>query len=134
MKMLLMAFALLSCSVLALADDDGNAFLRRCIPAVAMMDGSHVTDSELNDANFCMGYVRGALDPIAFWESTDKTKNVKGPFVRACLPEAGVQTGQGIRIVVKYLKEHPEFLHNERLFLVSQALMDAFPCKQRLKK
>jgi hypothetical protein len=130
MKILLVAFALLSCSVLALADDDGNAFLRKCIPAVALMDGAHVPDS-MNDADFCMAYVRGVLDLTALWEATDKTKNVKGPFLRACLPEHGVQTGQGIRIVVKYLKEHPELLHNESLFLVDQALMDAFPCKQK---
>jgi hypothetical protein len=35
------------------------------------------------------------------------------------------------RIVVKWLKEHPETLHNDAAPLVLIALHDAFPCGEK---
>jgi len=46
-----------------------------------------------------------------------------------CLPQNGIEIGQAVRITVKWLRDHPEKLHQDGVNLVWRALSDAFPCK-----
>jgi Rap1a immunity proteins len=48
--------------------------------------------------------------------------------VRSCPPETATVT-QGIRVVVKYLKDHPERLHEPFEKLAVDALRGVWPCK-----
>lgn len=48
---------------------------------------------------------------------------------RTCFPESGIGEGQAIRIVLKYLYEHPADLHQDQTFLAFMALRDAYRCK-----
>jgi hypothetical protein len=47
-----------------------------------------------------------------------------------CTPN-DVLLGQVIRVVVKYLTEHPEELRNDKLDLVKQALQASWPCTKQ---
>ena len=49
-----------------------------------------------------------------------------------CQPD-GTTTGQAARIVVKYLRDHPEELHKHDSVLAFTALKAAFPCANRKK-
>lgn len=62
-----------------------------------------------------MGYVNGVADALYFKDVT-------------CEP-ANVTQRQVVDIVLKFLRDHPERLHEQRFALVSDALMQAFPCK-----
>lgn len=44
-----------------------------------------------------------------------------------CVPPE-VQLGQEVKVVVKYLNDHPEKLHTNAVPLVQGALEIAFPC------
>ncbi len=46
-----------------------------------------------------------------------------------CVPEGKVTRLQKIRVVVKYLEDHPEKLHEPPSVLITRALNEAFPCK-----
>lgn len=45
-----------------------------------------------------------------------------------CLPD-GIGNEQFIRILLKYLDQHPEKLHLPAAQLVYDAMQDVFPCK-----
>ena len=47
---------------------------------------------------------------------------------RTCVPEA-VAVEQATRVVIRYLEEHPERLHESDVSLLIRALQDAFPCE-----
>ena len=48
-------------------------------------------------------------------------------------PPDGTTNGQAVRIVVKYLRDHPEELHKHDSVLAFTALKAAFPCANRKK-
>jgi Rap1a immunity proteins len=56
----------------------------------------------------------------------DKTNQlVPAPF---CIPD-GVEHGQEIRIVLKYIRDNPAHAHKATAFLIVAALGKAFPCQ-----
>jgi hypothetical protein len=46
-------------------------------------------------------------------------------------PDEAVTTGQTVRVVLKYLEDHPEELHLNNAVLAEKALAKAFPCPKR---
>ena len=108
---------------------DGNQLLEQCNFAINFVDAPSAVTSQQGEAGmYCLGFVRGILDTVALWQTADALyKNRVSPG-RPCLPE-GISTVQGVRIVVKYLKDHPEKLHYENTLLVMTALKGAFPCR-----
>ena len=81
-------------------------------------------DKEHSSAGLsCVAYVRGFLDGIA-------TGNVFGQKFSKdyCPPKHGIALVQGRLIVEKYLKDHPEHLHEEAGLILGGAFMVAFPC------
>jgi len=72
--------------------------------------------------NVCAGYVAGISDVHAsFVEWGDMTP-------KWCVPLTG-GTKQMVRVVTKYLQEHPEDLHRTAGGQVANALSQAFPCE-----
>jgi hypothetical protein len=69
---------------------------------------------DLANAMEGQGYILGVHDSLS------------GSYI--CTPR-GVNIGQLVAIVKKYLLAHPEKLHDSAAFLVSVALSEAFPCK-----
>ena len=87
----------------------------------------HVTGEELleyceskNAAEwgFCSGFIWGAAD------GHQLTSNESASF---CSPEDAASDHMG-RVVVKYLREHPEKHHEYAAILVVVALIEAWPC------
>jgi len=67
-------------------------------------------------AGFCMGIVEGAL-----WSL---------PRTDFCLPKDAT-TGQGLKVLVKYIDDHPEELHERTALLATRAFVKAWPCREK---
>jgi Rap1a immunity proteins len=72
---------------------------------------------------FCLGYVSGIehMHMFAQWSGLS-------PIF--CLPE-NADIGHVIRVVLSYLREHPEHQQSDGIMVVTTALREAFPCPAR---
>lgn len=70
----------------------------------------------------CDGYIMAIDD---YQETLVAWSNLDEPFF--CAP-AKASSSQLVKVVTKYLNEHPEKLHFGAGGLVANALQDAFPC------
>ena len=78
----------------------------------------------------CLYYVNGFVTGINYGTgfAEEKTKQkVPTPF---CDPK-GVETGQLLRIVLKYISNHPENAHLPTARLIMLALGEAYPCPSK---
>ena len=99
------------------------------------------------NAGVCLGFINGVRATIqADQELHEKEKMVAtsafptiqpkqeamtcSSIWRACVPRE-VTTDQLIRVVVRYLKDHPEKLHFDPAVVAHAAFKQAFPCKQQ---
>ena len=89
----------------------GNTFVEQCLD-----------DAPLSKT-LCVAYVTGVADMLGVI-SFSKVAGVE-PY---CAPD-GTKPGQLFRVVVKYLKAHPEDTHKLAVWLVVTALREAFPCQ-----
>lgn len=103
---------------------DGSAFLQACGAAVKQSDGAQVSQEEAMGALYCASYVSGFLDATSLATSTTKGQR------NICTPERGITNDQAIRILVKYLRENPQTLHQSGRMSLYISLAKAFPCKQ----
>lgn len=111
------ALALMSHTALG----DGNQLIGQCQAAVKALDGSKANASTFG-AGFCMGKVTGVVDMISIFSDRFEKE------YRVCMPTPGIQYGQGVRIVAKFLADNPTLLHIEDTILIHMALRRAFPC------
>ena len=101
---------------------DGNALLIFCNEAIKLMDDENSTYDVERTAS-CVYYVNGARAMHDLLKTIDK---IDGLY---CIPEGNIiSTGQSIKILVKYLQEHPEELHNPAIMSVAMSHREAFPC------
>ena len=107
-RALLVALVLLGATSSAMAD--GIDDLAGCKAATGR-------DAGARDAGFCMGIVEGLMWSLPGWGVV-------------CLPK-GVTTGQGLKVLVKYLDDHPEELHERTAELAFRAFVKAWPCSRR---
>lgn len=70
----------------------------------------------------CAGYVDGFIDSYRV-----STLYYRQPDA-FCLPAGGISIDQAIRVVVRYLEEHPKELHESARSSVFLSLRTAFPC------
>ena len=106
-----------------------NELLRDCTYTVRLLDGdSRLTPEETWSAFHCSGYLSGFLDGYVLGAGFDKLA-LGSSHPLFCLPDGGIAGDQDDRIVVKWLREHPERLHEPARILVMIALREAFPCK-----
>lgn len=110
-------FATYSSGVLA----DGNKLLSQCNAAIQIMDGGTLPKDAYIAAS-CLGLVQGITNLNLLYQVNEKNDTF------FCLPAGGINNGQAARIVVKYLKEHPEKLHENESFLAIGAFVEAYPC------
>ncbi len=89
----------------------GNAFVDHCL-----------SDDARSEA-YCFAYVAGVADMVG----SISVPMVSG-FTAVCFPDE-TTLGQLNRVVVKYLKAHPEETHEPAVVLVTVALREAFPCQ-----
>lgn len=77
---------------------------------------------DYQDAGWCMGYIDGFLDG---W--SDLALVTGHGHMGPCVP-SGVSYGQLVKVVRKYLDDHPERLHMSSRHLVIFSINTAFPC------
>lgn len=96
--------------------ETGNDILSMCKDPSATLEWK-----ELAGDQSCLNYIMGVFDG---YEVTSKGG--------ICRPE-GVTFGQVELVVLKYVKDHPEELHEPAAALVLLALKNAFPCSKGAK-
>lgn len=101
---------------------DGNLLLQQCLGTIKAIDGVDTTATFANGV--CLGRIDSVRSTMAYYK--DELPN----YLKMCLPETGISNGQAVRIVVKYLKDHPAELHNEETLLTILAFTTAYPCKK----
>jgi len=128
-KQFTLLVVLLSFSLAGNAAEDiqnGSKLLQNCNSYLKLTGGSSNLKIALG-AGLCLGTVRGIIDAGDIFD-TFTGQTGKSPTSVFCVPE-GVSTDQGVRVVIKYLEEHPEDLHQRGTTLTVLALKQAFPCK-----
>jgi Rap1a immunity proteins len=100
----------------------GNEFLSFCSDSV-----EDQPQSSMFTQGDCMGFVVGVNDGILL---AYIVQNRPLPF---CVPHE-VINGQILRVVVKYIKDHPQKGYVQTVILEMYALKDAFPCSSQSKK
>jgi len=96
-------------------------------------DAKDETRSDYLHLAACIGYVEGIVDGISEEVAYAHAMTEKEPPSPFCLPEEA-ENGQLIRIVLKYIGNHPEEAHKRTAFLISLAMKDAFPCTTHITK
>lgn len=130
MKATLSTFiALLACCWGGSAMANGSNLLQQCQQTLIIFDGGK--SASTSDAAQCLGRLDGTVDGLEIARSTYSTLGKKQLPDLFCWPDQLVTKDQTVRIVVKYLKEHPESLHMGESALVILALIDAFPCQTK---
>lgn len=104
-------------SSVASAYDRGDKLLWAC-----KADPSKGVEEALGKAH-CIGYVTGMVDSAQLIFSVTPESRL------FCPPSSGMSGDQQVRIVVKWLENHPEELHKGGRVSVVLALKEAFPCK-----
>lgn len=100
---------------------DGNELLSQCQNVIRANPNAEA--SEALDAGLCLGLVQGVRQTMAIYAEVLPREE------RTCIPE-GMTNGQGVRVVVKYLEDHPKTLHYAATVLTMAAYRDAYPCKK----
>lgn len=99
-----------------------EVLLNNCLMAErSLASDNRLSASDLAMGLSCMSYLRGMRDATTILNSLTGTQQM-------CVPET-VTTSQLVRVVVKYLRDNPEKLHEHmggRAFL---AMVVAYPCK-----
>jgi hypothetical protein len=102
----------------------GQELLNRCTASEKSVEGTaKLSGEEALDAMWCMGYMSGLLDGFSVGDY-----KVAGAKVM-CAPEEGLTRTQALRIVNKWLREHPEALPKSGRRGALLALASAYPCK-----
>jgi hypothetical protein len=117
-RLLLIALVSLTSYAQTAADTalTGNRLIVGCAVAVRFMDDpSKLSKDDAFQFAYCLGLVRGVTDALDY---TDKISLPKNHNV-----------GQSVRIVQKYLQDHPEELAERDSLLVFTALVKGFPKK-----
>lgn len=115
---LLLAIIFLCISTVAQAMD-GNELYKKY--------GAYYWSSRVENANWLdTGIFMGFVDGVSVTSLVD---GVSANSLDYCPPEDVIYT-QLYDIVGQYLTNHPERRQNRAVFLVKQALIEAFPCKK----
>jgi hypothetical protein len=129
-------------SALGFSAFDGNAMLKDCKAWVTVLDNPSFQELDnpeglramargdtINGAH-CIGYVAGVIDDHFSCQIHETSAAALDPTKHLCLPD-GVTPNQAVRVIVKWLEDHPARLHETAVILALDALRDGFPCPQK---
>jgi Rap1a immunity proteins len=102
--------------------DSGNGFLREC--SVADKPYSAFTEAEAANMIGCSGYVHGLND--AFTIGAMLWNGKRQPYCNEA-----IESVQIIKIVLKYVRDHPAKAHLATPLLYLGAMKEAFPCSDK---
>ncbi|MDP6652876.1 MAG: Rap1a/Tai family immunity protein [Gammaproteobacteria bacterium] len=104
------------------AADNGTGLLEECIQTERYIDDGEITPDSFAALLVCMSFIQGVIQSTLRYNELPPASRI------IFLPENSIQNDQGVRIVLKYLRENPERLDELKLELVTYSLMSAFPC------
>jgi hypothetical protein len=84
---------------------------------------SDINLEEASDATYCAGLVSGISSTQIIY-SDELPKNNK---LKVCWPK-GTNNAQNIKVVLKYLRDHPAELHLPGTLLIFKAFLEAYGC------
>jgi hypothetical protein len=113
---------MLGSGVAMAANGDGNELLKMCQYATRYMDNEKV-NTNLFEQGRCIGIVEAVIGVTLYRNDVVPTN------FKVCFPESGITTGQGVRVLVKWLKENPAILNEDNVLLTMSAFADTYPCK-----
>ena len=105
---------------------DGNELLKSCnvvLSSINDPERKELSSEQYIKSGYCIGLLHGIMELTRIHQHSNGE-----PFF--CLPKQSIPKEQAVRIVVKYLRDHPEKLYEHDTFLVIKALQEAFPCKK----
>lgn len=97
----------------------GNEMLNNCRAFLK----DPMPPGQMFHAGVCGGYIMGIVDGFIYAQIVDPDST------GVCVPDKGYTVGQGVRVLTKYLEDHPEKLNVEVSLLALDAFRKAFPCK-----
>jgi len=107
--------------------DSGNEFVRVC----SFMENSDPASTDyphLMEGALCTAYLMGLADGIVIESSYAEARfglKISAPY---CVRDTyGMEQGQRVRILLKYIRNHPEKAHLPTAGLYINAMGDAFP-------
>ncbi|MEH6811293.1 MAG: Rap1a/Tai family immunity protein [Motiliproteus sp.] len=110
-----------SSSIEAMAD--GNYLLQRCKHAVK--PAANLSMSTQRAAiSYCFGLLQGVREVNRLYEG----KNASEAYF--CLGSQRLSHSETAKLVVDYLQQNPQRLHQNESILTVQALRQAYPCQQ----
>lgn len=94
----------------------GNTFIVTCKAAIQKIDNPdwQGTKQEAHDSGYCMGFVSAVAEHMNEEDGVD-------------LSDSAITRDQLIRVVQKYMDDHPQELSKPASWLIRQALITAFP-------
>ena len=102
---------------------DGNLLLAQCQASLQILETTPKSPPDFN-AGSCFGTVGAVMDTMtALYYDLPKE-------AKACFPESGIQYGQAVRIVTRYMSEHPASLHQSGAMLSIEAFKATYPCSK----
>jgi hypothetical protein len=121
---------------------DGNELLKECGAYTNLLNLPNAQDTNdpdvlramargdfVNGAH-CLGYVTGVVDDHFNCQTNEASSTAAvDPTKHFCLPD-GVSPNQTVRVVMKWLEDHPARLHESAVELVLGALKENFPCSK----
>jgi hypothetical protein len=112
-KFLAIGAVLLSTTTPSAAEDmtSGNALLQSCLNFINQVPASQFNTLEIQKEGICIGAATATV--------------VVSPKI--CQPK-GVTNGQAVRVVIAYMQQHPERLHEHIAQLAEEAASNAWPC------
>lgn len=121
MKAFIAAVALIGMALVSATTNaqTGNEMLSNCREFLKDPPPS----SQMFPAGLCAGYVMGIADGFLYAQIADPKRTA------ICIPETGYTVGQGVRVLKKYLEDHPETLNQNASIIALTAFRAAFPCK-----
>ncbi|HLY61128.1 MAG TPA: Rap1a/Tai family immunity protein [Terriglobia bacterium] len=101
----------------------GESLLRDCNIAVKSIDEDQSAALDRMSTGLCLGYLAGFLDGFG----QGLTSGARGEQA-ICPPAEHFNMNQVARVVSKFLRDHPERLHQFADHLVLDSMHEAFPC------
>jgi hypothetical protein len=105
------------------AEINGKMLLENCKEAVRSMGNKNDPSINHSSVNFCVGYISGIND--LHLEFIESVASFEPPIY--CAPP-NTQIEEMIKIVVKFLEQHPQDLTYQGAELTASALKIAYPC------
>ena len=114
---------------------DGTTLLARCGDVVKVLDNPQARTSDYN-GGFCLGFITGmeeARFAVAMSYSKTYEESTKMAVLGIKMPE-DVSYGQIARVLVKWVQDNPNRLHEQASLIYVLAMREAFPADVHLAK